>query len=50
VRISLAGRLLATDSLTVAQVAHRLGYAEAASFIHAYRRWHGTTPGRRAMP
>jgi AraC-like DNA-binding protein len=50
VRISLAARLLATDSLTVAQVAHRLGYAEAASFIHAHRRWHGTTPGRRAMP
>jgi AraC-like DNA-binding protein len=50
VRISLARRLLDTDSLTVAQVAHRLGYAEAASFIHAYRRWHGTTPGRRGMP
>jgi AraC-like DNA-binding protein len=50
VRISLAGRLLGTGSLTVAQVAHRLGYAEAASFIHAHRRWHGTTPARRDMP
>jgi AraC-like DNA-binding protein len=50
VRISLAGRLLGTGSLTVAQVAHRLGYAESASFIHAHRRWHGTTPARRSMP
>jgi AraC-like DNA-binding protein len=44
VRISLARRLLATGSLDVGQVAHRLGYAEPASFIHAHRRWHGRTP------
>ncbi|MET3963303.1 AraC-like DNA-binding protein [Marmoricola sp. OAE513] len=44
VRISLAARLLATGSLSVTEVAHRLGYTEAASFIHAHRRWHGTTP------
>ncbi|MFL6157221.1 MAG: AraC family transcriptional regulator ligand-binding domain-containing protein [Marmoricola sp.] len=43
-RISLAGQLLGTGSLSVAEVAHRLGYAEAASFIHAHRRWHGRTP------
>lgn len=48
VRTALAGRLLATGSLTVTEVAHRLGYAEAASFIHAHRRWHGTTPTGRA--
>lgn len=48
VRISFAGRLLATGTLSVAEVAHRLGYAEAASFIHAHRRWHGTTPTGRA--
>jgi len=47
VRISLAERMLGTGSLTVAQVAHRLGYAEPASFIHAHRRWHGVTPSRR---
>jgi AraC-like DNA-binding protein len=47
VRISLAARLLGTGSLTVAQVAHRLGYAEAACFIHAHQRWHGVAPGRR---
>ncbi len=44
VRISLADKLLANGSLAVAEVAVRLGYAEAASFIHAFRRWHGRTP------
>ncbi len=44
VRIALSARLLATGSLSVTEVAHRLGYAEAASFIHAHRRWHGSTP------
>lgn len=48
VRISLSGRLLATGTLSVTEVAHRLGYAEAASFIHAHRRWHGTTPTGRS--
>jgi AraC-like DNA-binding protein len=47
VRIALAQALLDTGTLSVAQVAQRLGYAEPASFIHAHRRWHGTTPGRR---
>lgn len=46
VRVSLARQLLGTGSLGVAQVAQRLGYAEAASFIRAHRRWHGTTPTR----
>lgn len=50
VRISLAAQLLATGSLTVAEVGHRLGYAESASFIHAHRRWHGSTPrGRKQV-
>jgi len=48
VRIALSARLLGTGSLTVTEVAHRLGYAEAASFIHAHRRWHATTPTGRA--
>lgn len=48
VRASVARQLLATGSLGVGQVAHRLGYAEPAAFIHAHRRWHGTTPGRAA--
>jgi AraC-like DNA-binding protein len=28
----------------VDEVARQLGYAEAASFIHAFRRWTGQTP------
>ncbi|HEX4190862.1 MAG TPA: AraC family transcriptional regulator ligand-binding domain-containing protein [Marmoricola sp.] len=44
VRVWMAAKLLDTGSLSVTEVAHRLGYAEAASFIHAHRRWHGRTP------
>ncbi|HEY6561705.1 MAG TPA: AraC family transcriptional regulator [Polyangiaceae bacterium] len=32
--------------LSVVSVAERLGYAEPASFVRAYRRWTGHTPGR----
>jgi AraC-like DNA-binding protein len=48
VRTTLAAGLLATGSLSVAEVAQRLGYAEASSFIAAYRRWHGSTPTGRS--
>ncbi|WP_183407733.1 AraC family transcriptional regulator [Nocardioides marmoriginsengisoli] len=44
VRAELAAQLLATGSLTVAQIARRLGYAHAGSFVDAHRRWHGRTP------
>ena len=44
VRASLATELLGTGVLGVEDVAQRLGYAEASSFIHAFRRWHGCTP------
>jgi AraC-like DNA-binding protein len=44
VRAALAEELLAGGGLSVEDVAVRLGYAEATSFIHAFRRWHGTTP------
>lgn len=44
VRDALATELL-RDGLTVEETAHRLGFAEPAAFIHAFRRWHGTTPG-----
>jgi AraC-like DNA-binding protein len=43
VRSERATALLPTAS--VDQVAAQLGFAEAASFIHAFRRWYGTTPG-----
>lgn len=46
VRATLAGELLGSQ-LTVDDVALRLGYAEASSFIHAHRRWTGRTPRQR---
>lgn len=46
VRFSLADEMLATGVLGVEDIAMRLGYAEASSFIHAYKRWTGTSPGR----
>ncbi|WP_293001786.1 AraC family transcriptional regulator [Mycobacterium sp.] len=42
----LAEELLATGALSVEDVAQRLGYAEATSFIAAFKRWTGTTPAR----
>ncbi|GAA4826155.1 AraC family transcriptional regulator ligand-binding domain-containing protein [Nocardioides caeni] len=44
VRRQRADELLADDTLTVADIALRLGYAEATSFGAAYRRWTGRTP------
>lgn len=42
----LADQLLGQLHLSVEEVAARLGYAEASSFIIAFRRWKGVTPGR----
>jgi AraC-like DNA-binding protein len=43
-------RLLAEEllgsGLSVEEVAHRLGYSGASAFTHAFRRWHGVTPGQ----
>ncbi|MEV6235350.1 AraC family transcriptional regulator [Lentzea sp. NPDC051838] len=36
--------LMTQHRLSVEQVALRLGYADAATFIRAFRRWTGTTP------
>ena len=44
VREALAEELLGTGSLSVEQVARRLGYAETASFTHAFTRWKGRSP------
>ncbi|MGC7095546.1 AraC family transcriptional regulator [Amycolatopsis lurida] len=44
VREALAEELLATGVLSVEAVAVRLGYAEASSFIYAFKRWKGVTP------
>lgn len=39
-----ATRLLATSRLTVTEIAHKLGYSEAAQFSRAFRRWKGAPP------
>lgn len=44
VREQLAADLLRDGALTVEEVAQRLGYAETASFTHAFRRWTGVGP------
>ncbi|WP_020666867.1 AraC family transcriptional regulator [Amycolatopsis nigrescens] len=44
VRQALAEEMLATGALSVEDVAIRLGYAEASSFIYAFKRWKGVTP------
>lgn len=50
VRSSLALELLGGRlGLSVEDVALRLGYAEASSFIHAFKRWHGRTPSGQVM-
>jgi AraC-like DNA-binding protein len=40
-----AVRLLNTTTLSVSQVAERLGYADASSFSRAFHKWTSTTPG-----
>lgn len=44
VREILAEALLATTGISVEEIAARLGYSEAASFIHAFKRWKGVAP------
>ncbi|HET9420777.1 MAG TPA: helix-turn-helix transcriptional regulator, partial [Nocardioides sp.] len=49
VRASLATAMLAgAGTLPVEEVALRLGYSGATSFIHAHRRWTGRTPRARS--
>ncbi|GAA5050291.1 helix-turn-helix domain-containing protein [Nocardia callitridis] len=44
VRQVMSEELLTHTGMTTEQVAARLGYAEAASFIRAFRRWKGCPP------
>jgi AraC-like DNA-binding protein len=44
VRRKQAEELLGGTRLTVEQVADALGYAETASFTHAFKRWTGSSP------
>jgi AraC-like DNA-binding protein len=45
IRRSTAEQLLSCSRLPIEHIAGRLGYAEPASFIHAFKRWKGRTPG-----
>jgi transcriptional regulator GlxA family with amidase domain len=44
VRMSRAAALLTASHLSVAEVAHRVGYREPSQFTKAFKRIHGTTP------
>ncbi|MDF1780196.1 MAG: AraC family transcriptional regulator [Alcanivoracaceae bacterium] len=43
-RCALAREWLRGSKLSVGQIGERLGYAEATSFINAFKRWTGETP------
>jgi AraC family transcriptional regulator of adaptative response / methylphosphotriester-DNA alkyltransferase methyltransferase len=42
--MQVAADMLATRSLTVREVAHRVGYRQPAQFAKAFRRHHGVAP------
>jgi AraC family transcriptional regulator of adaptative response / methylphosphotriester-DNA alkyltransferase methyltransferase len=44
VRMDAAAELLARGTLTVREVAHRVGYRQPAQFAKAFRRHHGVSP------
>lgn len=44
VRMQRAAELLTNRSLTVREVAHRVGYRQPAQFAKAFRRHHGEAP------
>ena len=44
VRMDRAAEMLTTRSLTVREVAHRVGYRQPAQFAKAFRRHHGGSP------
>ena len=45
-RQHLASGYLADNRMSSHQIAWLLGYSEPSAFIHAYKRWTGTTPWR----
>lgn len=40
----MANSYLSSTQTSIEQISEWLGYAEPASFIHAYKRWYGKTP------
>lgn len=48
IRLSVAHELLTTTNLSVSKVAWRAGYSEPSSFVRAYVKEHGYTPGKAA--
>lgn len=44
VRMDRAAELLGSRSLTVREIAHRVGYRQPAQFAKAFRRHHGAAP------
>lgn len=44
-RRDLAKTLLARKPVSIGQVSRLLGFAEATSFVRAFRTWHGVSPG-----
>ncbi|MFO1398686.1 MAG: AraC family transcriptional regulator [Burkholderiales bacterium] len=51
-RRDLATQMLEHTRLSIGDIASTLGYGAAGSFVRAFSRWHGTTPGswRRQRP
>lgn len=43
-RIKYAGVLLRNPTLSLSQIAERLGYSDLSAFTHAYSRWTGKSP------
>ena len=46
VRHAAARELLMLGALGIADIAFTLDYASVSSFVHAFRRWSGVSPGR----
>ncbi len=45
VRYAVARELLAVAALPAADIGVTLNFATPSAFVHAFRRWSGTTPG-----
>jgi AraC-like DNA-binding protein len=44
-RFEMAREMLLNTSLSVSEISASMGYSRASSFIRAFRRWSGLTPG-----